>query len=88
MDAFKQLLEYASQDSDPKLVRAAAAADDGGGEALKKRLADTEPKHLEGVLEFAGRAYRRPLTRTDRDELTGLYANCGSRSCPTRRRSG
>ena len=41
--------------------------------ALEKAHADAEPKHLAALLEFAARAYRRPLTRAERDDLRGYY---------------
>jgi hypothetical protein len=82
VDAFKQLLEYASQDSDPKLFEPLRKPTMEAAEALKKRLTDTEPNHLTAVLEFAGRAYRRPLTKADRDELTGLYAKLRKQELP------
>jgi len=34
-----------------------------------------EPRHLESILEFAGRAWRRPLTDQDARDLRGFYAN-------------
>jgi hypothetical protein len=82
VDAFKQLLEYATQDGDPSLFEPLRKPTMAAADALKKRLADTEPKHLEGVIEFAGRAYRRPLTKADRDELTGLYAKLRKQEIP------
>jgi hypothetical protein len=32
-----------------------------------------EATHLESLLEFAGRAYRRPLSQSERDDLLGFY---------------
>ena len=74
VDAFKQLLEFASQDSDPKLFEPLRKPTMDAAEAFKKQLTDTEPEHLKAVLEFAGRAYRRPLKKTEEDELNALYA--------------
>jgi hypothetical protein len=34
---------------------------------------DAEPSHLEALLEFAGRAYRRPLSQAERDDILGFY---------------
>jgi hypothetical protein len=82
VDAFKQLLEYASQDGDPKLFEPLRKPTLDAAESLRKRLADTEPSHLLGVLEFAERAFRRPLTKADRDELTGLYARLRRQELP------
>ena len=36
------------------------------------RLA-AEPSHLDALLDFAERAYRRPLTAAERDELLAFY---------------
>jgi hypothetical protein len=38
----------------------------------KARVA-AEPSHLDALLDFAARAYRRPLTKDDRDELLAYY---------------
>ena len=34
---------------------------------------EAEPTHLEALLDFAARAYRRPLTATERDDLLAYY---------------
>jgi hypothetical protein len=34
---------------------------------------DAEPSHLESLVQFAERAYRRPLTSAERDELLSFY---------------
>ncbi len=41
--------------------------------ALEKEHAEAEPKHLDALLRFAARAYRRPLTKADRDEVVTYY---------------
>ncbi len=40
---------------------------------LEKALADAEPSHLHALLALAERAWQRPLTETDRDELVDFY---------------
>jgi hypothetical protein len=40
---------------------------------LEKEHADAEPQHLDGLLRFAERAYRRPLTQPERDDLLAYY---------------
>ena len=47
--------------------------------AFRQRLADTQPRHLEAVLEFADRAWRRPLSGPEKEELRGLYGRLGRR---------
>jgi hypothetical protein len=41
--------------------------------ALAKEHADGEPKHLEALLRFAARAYRRPLTQPERKDVVAYY---------------
>jgi hypothetical protein len=41
--------------------------------SLEKERTDAEPKHLEALLKFAARAYRRPLTKVERDDLLAYY---------------
>ncbi len=40
---------------------------------LEKMRAEAEPKHLDALLRFAGRAWRRPLTKAERDDLLAYY---------------
>jgi hypothetical protein len=41
--------------------------------SLEKERADAEAKQLDALLEFAARAYRRPLTPTERTDLLAYY---------------
>jgi hypothetical protein len=41
--------------------------------SLEKERTDAETKHLEALMKFAGRAYRRPLTKAERDDLLAYY---------------
>ena len=61
---YVQFMEYTTQDSDPNLFKPLRKPITERAAALRKRLIDTEPKHLDAVLEFAERAYRRPLRRS------------------------
>ncbi len=40
---------------------------------LEKEHVEAEPKQLEALLRFAARAYRRPLTKAERDDLLEYY---------------
>ncbi|MDP6445644.1 MAG: DUF1592 domain-containing protein, partial [Pirellulaceae bacterium] len=40
---------------------------------FRDKLAASEPKHLDALVAFASRAWRRPLTKIERAELRGLY---------------
>src|SRR6185295_11379379 len=62
VDVFAQLMEYATQDADPKVFEPLREPINDRAAAFRQRLLDTEPRHLEAVLEFADGAYRRPLT--------------------------
>src|ERR1700761_2313392 len=41
--------------------------------ALEKERAEAEPRQLEAMLQFAARAYRRPLTDAERTDLLAYY---------------
>ena len=41
--------------------------------SLDKQRAEAEPKQLDALLQFAERAYRRPLTPAERDDLLAYY---------------
>ena len=41
--------------------------------ALERARAAAEPSHLDALLAFAGRAYRRPLTKAEKDDLLAFY---------------
>ncbi len=40
---------------------------------IEKMRVDAEPQHLDALLAFAARAYRRPLTRAEGDDLIAYY---------------
>jgi hypothetical protein len=40
---------------------------------VERTRLEAEPKHLDGLLDFAGRAYRRPLTQAERADLVAFY---------------
>ena len=69
----EQILEFATQDSDPKIFDplrepiAAAAA------ALEQRLLESEPAQLSALVAFAARAYRRPLGAGEEAGIRDLY---------------
>ena len=61
--AFEQIREFASQDR-PDLVKLWSPLVEGvekRAEAFRRRLLDTEPAHVNALLEFAGLAWRRPV---------------------------
>ncbi|MFO0843575.1 MAG: DUF1592 domain-containing protein [Gemmataceae bacterium] len=82
VDAFQQLMEYATQDSNPKLFEPYRKPIHDRAAAFRKALVEAEPKHVDAVIDFADRAYRRPLTDAERRELRGLYARLREQKLP------
>ncbi len=73
--AFEQISEFATQDR-PDLVEAFKPLKQPiqeRAEAFRQRLSETEPVHLEAVLRFAERAWRRPLSPAEEQSLRDLY---------------
>ena len=62
VDAFAQLMEYATQDADPAVFEPLRKPINDRAAAFRQRLIDAEPKQLDALVEFAAQAYRRPLT--------------------------
>lgn len=75
VDAFAQLMEYATQDNDPRLFEPFRKPINERAAAYKQELLDSEPKQVDALVEFASRAYRRPITRDEEAELRVLYKN-------------
>ncbi len=57
----------------PQAIREHFARVNATLRTLEKEHADAEPKHLEALLRFAAHAYRRPLTKAERDDLLAYY---------------
>ncbi len=69
VDAFAQLMEYATQDSDPRLFEPFRKPIHEHAEAFRKRLIEAEPRQLDALIAFASQAYRRPTTEQEGREL-------------------
>ena len=74
VDAFTQILEYASQDADPRVFEPMRRSILDRAEAFRRQLVAAEPKHLDALLRFASLAYRRPLADAEALGLRGLYS--------------
>ena len=83
-DVYEQMLGYASQDRPDVVTRFTPLkpAIVGRAEAFRKRLADVEPRHVDGVVAFAGKAFRRPLVPEEEARLRGLYATLRQKDVP------
>ncbi len=74
VDAFEQLWQYATQDGDPSLFEPMRGPIQERAAAFRRRQAEAEPRHVDGVLAWAARAYRRPLKDEETSGLRALYA--------------
>ncbi len=82
VDVFEQLWQYATQDADPKVFEPLREPIKQGAAAFQQRLLDTEPRHLDAVLDFANLAYRRPLAQPEKEALRGLYRKLREEGLP------
>jgi len=57
----------------PQAIREHFARVNATLRTLEKEHTDAEPKHLEALLRFAAHAYRRPLTKAERDDFVAYY---------------
>lgn len=73
VDAFDQLWQYATQDADPSAFEPLRQPIMERAAAFRETLVRSEPTHLDAVLKFASRAYRRPLNDTERSKLISAY---------------
>lgn len=73
VDAFEQLYQFATQDSDPTAFEPMREPIKRAAEEFRKLVSDVEPQQVQAVIHFAHRAWRRPLTDAEQSELQGLY---------------
>ncbi len=78
VEGFAQLMEFATQDSDPRLFEPLRKPIQERAAAFRELLVATEPVHLDALLDFASLAYRHPLSGGEEDDLRGLYRNLRS----------
>ena len=72
-DAYEQLMQYATQDSDPKLFEHLRQPIAQRANDFRAAEQAAQPKHLTAVADLATRAFRRPLSEAERQSLAGLY---------------
>lgn len=73
VDAYEQLWQFATQDADPSAFTPMKDGIMQRAADFQRRLREAEPVHVQSVLDFAARAWRRPLTSTEADGLRSLY---------------
>jgi mono/diheme cytochrome c family protein len=82
VDAFQQLMEFATQDSDPGLFEPYRKPIHDRAAAFRQELIAAEPKQLAKLIEFAGLVYRRPLSERESQELSTLYGKLREEGLP------
>lgn len=82
VDALEQLIQYATQDADPKVFEPLRKPFADRAAAFRKTLVDSEPKQLDALIAFASQAYRRPLRDSEANELRGLYRKLRDQELP------
>jgi hypothetical protein len=82
VDAFEQLWQFATQDADPSAFEPLRKPILQRAEEFRAEWTNAQPRHLESVLEFAAKAYRRPLTAPETHELRALYQRLRGEELP------
>ena len=73
VDAYEQLWQFATQDADPSAFTPMRDGIIKRADEFKQQMLAAEPNHLQAVMDFANRAWRRPLTASESLELKKLY---------------
>ncbi len=73
VDAYEQLWQFATQDADPSAFTPMRDGIMLRAEEFRTSLRNAEPVHVRAVLGFAERAWRRPVTLAEENQLTALY---------------
>ncbi|MEI6343532.1 MAG: DUF1592 domain-containing protein [Verrucomicrobiota bacterium] len=82
VDAFEQLWQYATQDGDPSLFEPMRGPIQQRAAAFRARQVEAEPRHVAALLEWAARAYRRPLKDDEAAGLRALHAKLRAEDIP------
>ncbi len=82
--ALEQISAFATQDR-PDLVDGFASMRGpikDRAETFRKRMIAAEPMQLQGVLQFANRAWRRPLSQSETEKLKAFYRSLRQNEIP------
>jgi hypothetical protein len=82
VDAYAQLMEYATQDADPKVFEPLRKPITERAASLRQRLAECEPRHVDSIIAFADRACRHPLRESEKGELRVFYQKLREQEIP------
>ncbi|MBM3801165.1 MAG: DUF1588 domain-containing protein [Acidimicrobiia bacterium] len=73
VDVLESLLETTIKHPQEGVFDSAVAPIQKRAATFRQELLASEPRHLDGLVAFAERAYRRPLAVEEKSELRGLY---------------
>lgn len=82
VETLKQLIEFATQDADPKVFEPLRKPFSERAQAFRQELLDAEPRQVDRLVEFAARAYRRPLREGEAENLRALYRRLREQELP------
>jgi hypothetical protein len=71
--AYEQIWQFATQDADPKKFEPMEGTIRQRAAAFEKTLVAAQPTHLDALIAFAPRVYRRPLPPSEQQSLRDLY---------------
>jgi hypothetical protein len=80
--AYEQLWQFATQGGDPKKFEPFEAGIRADAAKYESRLIETEPVHLDALIAFADKAWRRPLKPAESHGLRTLYRKLRSDDMP------
>lgn len=73
VDVLEQLIEYATQDRDPTLFEPLRQPFAERAKEFEEKLQEAEPRHVDALIRFAARTYRRPLSPLEESDVRSLY---------------
>lgn len=82
VDVFEQLYQFATQDASPSAFEPMREPIMQGAEVFRKLQSESEPLHVKAVIEFAEKAWRRPLAASERSEFSTLYQKLRKQELP------
>lgn len=82
VDVLEQIIQFATQDADPKVFEPLREPYRLKAEAFRRIQSEIEPRHVDAVVAFAGRAFRRPVTAAEDVRLRSVYDTLRKKKLP------
>ncbi len=82
VDAFEQLYQFATQDSEPSAFEPLREPILAGARRFRDLMASSEPIHVKAAIEFAKLAWRRPLRDDEQESFRLLYQELRRQDLP------